>query len=127
MSSENIRQRLRQLLETRPEISFAYLHGSFLDGFAYHDVDVALYLEPPTADFFDYAMAPSVELTRSLHVAVDAQVLNDAPLGFQRSVLQGELLFARNQEKLTDFIERVGWEYRQFSHHPRDYLEAVTT
>lgn len=43
MAREEIVQRLRQLLEARPEISFAYLHGSFIDGGAYHDVDVALY------------------------------------------------------------------------------------
>lgn len=127
MSISDIRQQLRQLLETRSEISFAYLHGSFIDGIAYNDVDVALYLEPPAADPFDYQMALSVELTRALRLPVDVQILNGAPLGFQHSVLQGELLLAQDFEKLTDFIERVGWEYMQFSHHLRDYLEAVTT
>lgn len=127
MSKKEIYQRLRQLLEARSEISFAYLHGSFIGDVAYHDVDVALYLEPPAADPFDYQMALSVELTRALRLPVDVQVLNDAPLGFQHSVLQGELLFARDEAQFTDFIEHVGWEYMQFSHHLRDYLEAVTT
>ncbi len=127
MSKREIYHRLRQLLEARSEISFAYLHGSFIGDVAFHDVDVALYLEPPAADPFDYQMALSVELTRALRLPVDVQVLNDAPLGFQHSVLQGELLFARDEAHLTDFIEHVGWEYMQFSHHLRDYLEAVTT
>jgi len=127
MSKHEIHQRLRQLLEVRPEISFAYLHGSFIGDVAYHDVDVALYLEPPTADPFDYQMALSVEMTRALRLPVDVQVLNDTPLGFQHSVLQGQLLFARDEAQLTDFIEHIGWEYMQFSHHLRDYLEAVTT
>jgi predicted nucleotidyltransferase len=87
MSKEEIYQRLRQLLEARSEISFVYLHGSFIDGAAYHDVDVALYLEPPVADPFDYQMALSVEMTRALRLPVDVQVLNDASLGFQHSVL----------------------------------------
>jgi hypothetical protein len=72
-------------------------------------------------------MALSVELTRALRLPVDVQVLNGAPLGFQHSVLQGELLFAQDEMILTDFIEHVGWEYMQFSHHLRDYLKAVTT
>lgn len=127
MSNSDVRQQLCRLLETRSEICFAYLHGSFIDGIAYHDVDVALYLEPPAADAFEYAMSLSVELTRALHVPVDVQILNHARLGFQHSVLRGELLLARDFEKLTDFIEHVGWEYMQFSHHLRDYLEAVTT
>jgi len=127
MSKKEIYQHLRQLLEPRSEISFAYLHGSFIGDVAYHDVDVALYLEPPAADSFDYQMALSVELTRALRLPVDVQILNDASLGFQHSVLQGELLFARDEAQFTDFVEHVGWEYMQFSHHLRDYLEAVTT
>lgn len=127
MAREKIVQRLRQLLEARLEISFAYLHGSFIDGVAYHDVDVALYLDPPAADPFDYEMALSVELTRALRLPVDVHLLNGAPLGFQHQVLRGELLFARDGEMLTDFIEHVAWEYMQFSHYLREYLEAVTT
>lgn len=120
-------QRLRQLLEVRPEINFAYVHGSFIDEVAYHDMDVALYLDPSPADPFDYEMALSVELTRALRLPVDVHVLNGAPLGFQHQALRGKLLFARDEEVLTDFIERVAWEYMQFSHYLRDYLEAVTT
>jgi predicted nucleotidyltransferase len=133
MAQENIPQRLHQLLEIRSEISFAYLHGSFVaqspqeDGLIYHDVDVALYLDPPLADLFDYEMALSVELTRTLHLPIDIQVLNGAPIGFQHQALQGQLLFTRSEEKLTNFIEYVSWEYMQFSHYLRDYLEAVTT
>lgn len=124
---EAIRQHLRQLLEQRPEISFAYLHGSFVDRADYHDVDVALYLDPPTAEPFDYETELSATLTLALHVPVDVHVLNGAPLGFQHQVLRGELLFARDEVFLTDFIEQVGWEYMQFSHHLRDYWEAVTS
>jgi predicted nucleotidyltransferase len=127
MSKTELDSHLLMLLKTRPEINFAYLHGSFIDSVAYHDVDVALYLDPPAADPFEYAMSLSVELTRALRVPVDIQILNHARLGFQHSVLRGELLFAQDMEKLTDFIEHVGWEYMQFSHHLRDYLEAVTT
>ena len=127
MARETIFQRLRQLLEARPEISFAYLHGSFVEGTTYHDVDLALYLDPPAADPFDYEMTLSVELTRALRLPVDVHVLNGAPLGFQHQVLQGQLLFARDEASLTEFIEHVSWEYMQFSHHLADYLEAVTT
>ena len=126
-AKEAIFHGLRQFLEARAEIGFAYLHGSFLDGEAYHDVDVALYLDPPAADPFDYEMALSVEMTRALHVQVDVQVLNRAPLGFQHQTLRGRLLFARDEKLLTDYIERVSWEYMEFSHHLREFLEAVTT
>ncbi|HXW00706.1 MAG TPA: nucleotidyltransferase domain-containing protein [Anaerolineae bacterium] len=127
MTREKILQHLHQLLIERPEIVFAYLHGSFVDGPAYNDIDVALFLNPPPADPFDYEMSASVELTRALHLPIDIQVINNAPLGFQHQVLQGELFFAQDEIQLTNFIEYVANEYTAFSHYLPDYLEAVTT
>jgi predicted nucleotidyltransferase len=127
MTKKQILQRLRQLLAERPEIVFVYLHGSFVDGPTYHDIDVALFLNPSPTDPFDYEMSASVELTRTLHTPIDVQVINKAPLGFQHQVLQGELLFARDELQLTEFIEHVANEYTAFSHHLPDYLEALTT
>lgn len=127
MTKEKIIQRLRRLLEERSEISFAYLHGSFLDGQAYHDIDVALYLEPLPPDPFDYEMKISVELTRAMRQTVDVHLLNQAPMGFQHQVLQGELLLARDEDRLTDYIEYVANEYTAFAHFLLPYLEAVTT
>jgi hypothetical protein len=127
MSREKISQQLGQLLAGRAEISFAYLHGSFVDGPVYHDIDLALYLNPPVADAFDYEMSLSVALTRALGQPVDVHLLNKAPLGFQHQVLQGELLLARDETALTDYIEWVAAEYMAFAHFLPDYLEAVTT
>ncbi len=127
MAREQVFEQLDHLLKKRPEVSFAYLHGSFLDGLTYHDIDVAVYLHPLVADPFDYAMSASVELTRALRQSIDVQVLNNAPLAFQHQVLQGKLLFTRNELQLTDFIEAVAGEYMAFAHFLPDYLEAVTT
>ena len=127
MTQEDIRQHLRQFLEGRPEITFAYLYGSFTNQEIFHDVDVALYLEPLPTDVFDYAMDMSVELTRALQLTVDVQVINDLPIGFKHQVLQGELLFTRDETFLTDFIEYVANEYTAFSHFLPEYLEAITT
>ena len=116
--TDDVRYRLREALEARAEIIFVYLHGSFAEGLPFHDVDVAVYLDLAYAmvtDIFDYEMSLSVELTRALRFPVDVHVLNSAPLGFQHSVLQGEVLLARDEDKLTDFIERVGFESMDFA------------
>jgi predicted nucleotidyltransferase len=60
-------QRLCDLLKQYPEIVFAYLYGSFVEGFDYHDIDVAVFLTPVPDDVFDYEMALSIALTRILH------------------------------------------------------------
>lgn len=126
MDKNQIRSRLQNLLSAEPGILFAYLHGSFLDLDIYHDIDVAVYVAPPPSDSFDKAMALSIWLTRELHCTIDVQVLNDAPLGFQHQVLQGELLFTRNDDRLDDYIEAIANEYTAFSHFLPEYLEALT-
>jgi predicted nucleotidyltransferase len=126
--TDEVRYRLREKLEARAEIIFAYLHGSFAEGLPFHDVDVAVYLDPAFAiatDIFDYEMSLSVELTQALRVPVDIHVLNGAPLGFQHSVLQGEALLVRDEDKLTDFIEQVALEYMDFAYLGQRYLLEV--
>ena len=128
----DLRQRLQAALKPHQEIVFAYLHGSFLDGdLPYHDVDVAVYLEPiwvTGRDLFEYEMTLSVDLTLALHIPVDVHVLNQAPFGFQHSVLhRGEVFFSRDDECLTDLIEQVGLAYMEFSYYVREYLREVTS
>lgn len=129
LAPEAIRVRLRELLAARAEIDWAYVFGSFLDGPGYHDIDVGVYLRPslPREQVFDYEMELSVKLTLALHTTVDAHVLNDAPMGFQHSVLQGEPLIVRDQDRLEGFIEHIGWEVMEFAHHAEDYLREVLT
>jgi hypothetical protein len=122
------RQQIEAHLEQCPEIRFAYLHGSALEGIPYRDLDVAVYLEPAhpaAADPFDYEMHLSVALTQSLRFPVDVHVLNRAPLGFQHTAVQGDLLFARDDVELADYIEDVAIQYMEFSHLGRAYLEDV--
>ena len=126
--TDDVRCQLREALEARVEITFAYLHGSFAEGLPFHDVDVAVYLDPALAmatSIFDYEMNLSVKLTRTLRFLVDVHVLNSAPLGFRHSVLQGEVLLVRGEDELTDFIERVSLEYMDFAYLGRRYLLEV--
>ncbi len=118
--------RLTSLLLPRAEIAFAYLHGSFAEGLPYHDIDVAVYLDPAwRGDVFDYELALSTELTRALGVEVDVHTLNSAPLGFCHAVLQGQVLFARDEEMLADYIERVSLAVMDFEHLGRIYLHEI--
>lgn len=126
MTQDEIIQHLHCRLAEQAEIAFAYLHGSFLDSPVFHDIDVAVYLDPLPDDPFEYEMELSVELTRALGRPIDIQIFNRAPLAFQRQVFQGQLLFARDETQLTDLIETIANEYTAFAHFLPDYLEAVT-
>lgn len=122
------RQQLQTCLVLYPEIQFAYLHGSALEGLPYHDLDVALYLEPthPAAhDSFDYEMRLSVELTQALGFPVDVHALNQAPLGFQHCAIQGDLLLVRDADQLSDYLEGTARRYMEFAPLGRAYLLEV--
>lgn len=43
-----VRARLRARLAARPEVQFAYVHGSFTNSDTFGDVDVAVSIEPGT-------------------------------------------------------------------------------
>lgn len=120
-------RRLRPLLERRPEIRFAFLHGSVLDRTDPPDIDVAVWLDAPGPDPFDAATTLSIALTRESGLSVDVQILNGAPVGVLHQVFRGRLILARDEAEATDLIERVAEEALAFSHHILEYLEAVTT
>lgn len=59
LQKKKIFTRLKEILIERDEILFAYIHGSFLDNLPFHDIDVALYVDPKEVDSsqsFDYSL-----------------------------------------------------------------------
>ena len=118
--------RLTSALLLRPEIVFAYLHGSFVDGGRYRDIDVAVYIDPDKAvvlDGFDYAFEASVDLSRRLRREVDVQVLNGSTTGFQNSVYRtGRILFSRDERLRLDILERNSLEAMDFHELSLEYL-----
>ena len=65
----------------------------------------------------------SAELTSATGFEVEVKVINDAPVAFQMTVLMdGVLLFSRNEVKRTDFIEDVGRRYIEYAHFRNIFL-----
>ena len=115
---------LQRRLESRPEIVFAYLHGSFVLGGPYRDVDVAVWVDPAREPDHGtrYALDLALALEQGLGARVDVQVLNDAPLAFRYHALDGRPLFTRDEEFLDEFRARTWDEYFDFAPFARQYL-----
>ena len=119
---------LQHELEVRPQIVFAYLHGSFLVGGAYRDIDVAVWLDPARVtrgDWGRYALDLSVTLHLGLRQPVDVRALNDAPLTFRYHALRGRPLVVRDQELLDEMRARTWDEYFDFLPFARQYLREA--
>jgi len=124
LARSRIAAELKRRLEDRPEIVFAYLHGSFTSPGPYRDVDVAVWVDPAREPDHGtrYALDLALWLERGLGPRVDVQVLNDAPLAFRYHALAGRLLFTRDDEFLDELRARTWDEYFDFEPFARQYL-----
>jgi predicted nucleotidyltransferase len=115
---QELKARLRERLAARPEVRFAYLHGSFLERETLGDVDVAVSVEPgglPGDDATAYELALEAALEQGLSVPVDVRVLEDAPVSFQYAATRGETLFIRDREAWAAFREGTWTAYLDFA------------
>jgi predicted nucleotidyltransferase len=125
---EQLRSRLAQALDAHPEILVAVLHGSFVRGEPFRDVDVAVWLNPLRLSKdarFRLALELSVQLRLTLAFPVDVRVLNDAPLSFRYHALRGSSLLVRDEELLAELRTRTWDEYLDFQPFARRYLREA--
>ena len=125
---ERIVARLKRELEARPEIVLALLHGSFLEGGAYRDIDVVIWLGAERFsqdERFRYALDLSVQLHLALGFPVDVRVLDDAPLAFRYHALGGRPLVVRDETLLDDLRARTWDDYIDFQPFAREYLRGA--
>lgn len=100
------------LLEAQLDLEFAWLHGSFLAGDSFHDIDIGVHLNGTGEVRFRRGLDLALRLDRATGYPVDVRVLNDAPATFLFHVFrEGLLLVSRDDEKLADLMERTLWEY----------------
>jgi len=108
-------KKLRESLEKRDEIIFAYVHGSFAEGLSFKDIDVAVYVDEKTVtikDAIDYGLEISAitELESGL-TPLDIKVINYVPLGFRYYATKGILLFSKDEEIRCNFLEDTWRRY----------------
>jgi len=106
---EEILAQIRSILQKRPEVVFAYCHGTFLaeNKIKFRDIDIALYLkEDFKKETFNYEQKIAELLEKKIKYPVDVKVLNVTPFYFLNNVFRtGKLLFSRNDFLLAELIE----------------------
>lgn len=105
---------LRDLLEVRQEVLFAYLHGSFVNGQKFRDIDVAIYLRHKRLSRragLQRQLDLSREFSRAIRLPVDVTILNIAPLGLRHNAISGRILLCREEAIRSHFAEGVSRHY----------------
>ena len=109
---------LSQLLDHRGEIRFACLHGSFLEGRGFRDVDLAVWVDRAKLSkeaALEYEFELSAWLEPQIHLPVDVKVLNFAPLSFKFAATGGVPLLVRDEEQWFSFREQTWQDYFDFA------------
>ncbi|MCF8026021.1 MAG: nucleotidyltransferase domain-containing protein [Desulfobacteraceae bacterium] len=115
-------------LDLHHEVCFAFAHGSFVQGGAFRDLDVAVFLLPkilPEIGFrYEMRMESEIEKALDPRVPVDVRILNTAKLGFQYQVLRGHLLVDRDPDERVAFTRKTVARYLDIApllrHHTKE-------
>jgi len=127
-TKDMIIRELRNRLSQEKNIVFAYIHGSFLDGNEFNDVDIAIFLDQKAAALnpVDFEISLSLKLEKSLNVSVDLKILNFAPLSFRYHATMGKLILDHDKIIREDFLCRTWSDYFDFKPVAKIYLrEAI--
>jgi len=114
VNSESLFNKVKQILSRDENIVFAYVYGSSVEEEVplFRDIDVGIYLKEYPPDLMDQIRYCSLleHKLRETSIPVDVRIINKAPLSFQYKVTKGRLLFVRDAEICSDFLEKT-WNY----------------
>lgn len=120
--------KIRKYLFDKEEIIFAYIYGSFLESNAYHDIDIGIYIDEKKVrveDTFDYTLNIFAELSYYFGFPIDMKVINYGPLGFQKNVIRGKLLFSKDERLREEWVEEISLKYMEYYELSKQFMEEV--
>jgi hypothetical protein len=115
-------------LSRQSEIVFTFLYGSFLTDDFFRDIDLGIFVTSmPPAEFSTYELSLSCQLEAELPGAfpVEIKIINAAPVSFSFQVVRGKLLFFRDDDLLTEFMEATARKYLDFASLRRHYIREA--
>jgi len=110
--SDRTKNKIIKVLESRDNISFAYIYGSSLmDITTARDLDIAIFLRIYTG-LIESECKEAEEIKEALESVinkpVDVKVLNEAPIEFQLEVTEtGMLLYISDEDEFTTYLESL--------------------
>lgn len=121
IEKDRITSLISQELDNDKRVIFAYLHGSFVYGTFFRDIDIFVYIRKDEDTFVTQSsirdnISEAVTDAGFHNIGIDdfdVRVMNDAPYDFVIDILdKGTLLVDKNRELRTDYIERISDQYR---------------
>jgi predicted nucleotidyltransferase len=124
--------KISEFLQSKDEIIFAYIFGSFIKNQNYHDIDIAVYLNKyfnknDLKKFpYGYESILISELTLLAREKIDFIVMNNADITLQQRIInKGTLLFSKDERiRITheNFIRKLYIDAENIRRIKRKYL-----
>lgn len=122
---QKIAEKITAVLSQRPEIVFAFLHGSFIHEARFRDIDLGIFVRGiDHSEYWDYEckLSQKIENTLRSSFVIEVKVINEAPLSFCFHVIMGKLLFTQDEDFLVDFMIRTARGYLDMSPLRQRYI-----
>jgi predicted nucleotidyltransferase len=122
-----VTEEIESFLRGQPDISFAYLHGSFLKAERFRDIDVAVFLKNPASSPLPAEIRLETELDKVIkRFPVEVRALNHAPLSFRYNVIKdGSAIVVVDDALRCEFVETTLRDYFDFAPFRRLYLKEA--
>lgn len=108
-------------------ILFAYIHGSFVTGERFRDIDIAVFYGDPPGQSIEEELSLETTLSRVMkNLPVDLRILNGAPPSFRYNVIRyGLPLYVRDDDARSGFVEETLRTYFDFAPYREMYLREA--
>ncbi len=114
----DLKEQISQVLEAKKEIVLAYIYGSSVKGGSRSDsdLDIGILLEKgfDPGPLYSVRVARKIEMETHVDRELDVRILNGMPPRFLRQVIDGELIFSRDESKRVEFEMQVVDSYLDF-------------
>jgi predicted nucleotidyltransferase len=113
---------LKNACSEEPIVLAVFLFGSYADGYATEHSDVDLGLLLMGSPGLQERLALEVRLCQALEREdVDFLLLRDAPISLRFRAISGRILYEREPDSVSDFMQRTMVEYYDFQHVLKTY------
>ena len=121
-----IAETIASILARHQEIYCVYIHGSFINGDLFADIDLGLLLVHPPENLLEYEFEIEIAVERQVSFPVDVRVLNNAPISFIQNIIRhGKVILDKNPNTRSDFESYSLRKYFDFAPFRRRYLAEV--
>lgn len=127
---QKIIEGIKSYLLDKKDILFAYLFGSFIDEEIdyFRDIDIAVFLRGPynrNIMEIEITLANEIEQLLDYEYHIDMVVMNNKNTALIAKIIDGELLFTKDEDFWADYVTYIAMDYNDVSYYRDIFLKEA--